>query len=90
MYDRLGKLSGGQFDDQFVKAMVADHKKDIAKYDKEAESKGPLADFAKETLQPSSITGKQRKHWKSKNKFAALPIQRTGGTGAPVREQQRR
>jgi putative membrane protein len=50
MYDRLGKLSGGQFDDQFVKAMVADHKKDIAKYDKEAESKGPLADFAKETL----------------------------------------
>ena len=50
MYDRLSKLSGGQFDDQFVKAMVADHKKDIAKYDKEAKSKGPLADFAKETL----------------------------------------
>ena len=50
MYDRLSKLSGGQFDDQFVKAMVTDHKKDIAKYEKEAKSKGPLADFAKETL----------------------------------------
>jgi putative membrane protein len=30
--------------------MVTDHKKDIAKYEKEAKSKGPLADFAKETL----------------------------------------
>jgi putative membrane protein len=50
MYDRLSKLSGGQFDNQFVKAMVTDHKKDIAKYEKEAKSKGPLADFAKETL----------------------------------------
>jgi putative membrane protein len=49
MYDRLSKLSGGQFD-KFVKAMVTDHKKDIAKYEKEAKSKGPLADFAKETL----------------------------------------
>ena len=50
MYDRLSKLSGGQFDEQFVKAMVTDHKKDIAKYEKEAKSKSPLADFAKETL----------------------------------------
>jgi putative membrane protein len=30
--------------------MVTDHKKDIAEYEKEARSKGPLADFAKETL----------------------------------------
>ena len=30
--------------------MVTDHKKDIAKYEKEAKSKSPLADFAKETL----------------------------------------
>ena len=50
MYDRLSKLSGGQFDEQFVKAMVTDHKKDIAEYEKEAKSKSPLADFAKETL----------------------------------------
>jgi putative membrane protein len=50
MYDRLSKLSGAQFDAQFVKAMVTDHKKDIAEYEKEAKSKSPLADFAKETL----------------------------------------
>ena len=50
VYDRLSKLSGAQFDNQFVKAMVTDHKEDIAKYEKEAKSKGPLADFAKETL----------------------------------------
>lgn len=50
MYDRLSKLSGSQFDDQFVKAMVTDHKKDIAEYEKEAKSKSTLADFAKETL----------------------------------------
>jgi putative membrane protein len=50
MYDRLSKLSGAKFDQQFGKAMVTDHKEDIAKYEKEAKSKGPLADFAKDTL----------------------------------------
>ena len=50
MYDRLSKFSGAQFDQQFVKAMVTDHKKNIAKSEKEAKSKSPLADFAKETL----------------------------------------
>jgi putative membrane protein len=50
MYDRLSKLSGAKFDEQFVKEMVSDHKKDIGKYEKEAKSKSPLADFAKETL----------------------------------------
>jgi putative membrane protein len=49
-YDRLSKLSGGQFDNQFVKTMVTDHKKDIAEYEKEAKSKSPLADFANDTL----------------------------------------
>ena len=50
MYDRLSKLTGAQFDNQFLKEMVSDHKKDIGKYEKEAKSKSPLADFAKETL----------------------------------------
>jgi putative membrane protein len=50
MYEHLSKLSDAQFDGQFVKAMVTDHKKDIAEYEKEAKSKSPLADFAKETL----------------------------------------
>jgi len=30
--------------------MITDHKKDIAEYEKEAKSKSPLSDFAKETL----------------------------------------
>jgi len=50
MHDRLSKLSSAQFDEQFVKAMITDHKKDIAEYEKEAKSKSPLSDFAKETL----------------------------------------
>ena len=50
MYDRLSKISGEKFDSLFVREMVSDHKKDIGKYEKEAKSKSPLADFAKETL----------------------------------------
>lgn len=49
-YDRLSKLSGAQFDRQFARAMVSDHKEDISKYRKEAGSKGPLADFAQQTI----------------------------------------
>jgi putative membrane protein len=30
--------------------MVTDHKQDISKYEKEAKSKGPLADFAQQTI----------------------------------------
>jgi putative membrane protein len=30
--------------------MVTDHKKDISKYEKEAKSKGPLANFAQQTV----------------------------------------
>ncbi len=36
-YQHLASLSGSQFDKAFVKAMVKDHKKDIAEYKKEAE-----------------------------------------------------
>jgi len=50
MYDRLSKLSGTQFDKAFAKDMVKDHKEDIAKYQKEAKGKGPLAQFAQQTL----------------------------------------
>jgi len=49
-YERLSKLSGAQFDRQFAKDMVADHKKDIAKYQKEAKGSGPIAQFAQQTL----------------------------------------
>jgi putative membrane protein len=49
-YDRLSKMSGAQFDKAFAKDMVKDHKEDIAKYQKEAKSKGPLANFAQQTV----------------------------------------
>jgi putative membrane protein len=50
MHDKLSKLSGAQFDKAFAKDSVADHKKDIAKYQKEAKGNGPLAQFAQQTL----------------------------------------
>jgi putative membrane protein len=49
-YDKLSKLNGASFDRQFAAAMVKDHKEDIAKYEKEAKSKGPAAGFAQETV----------------------------------------
>ena len=50
MHDKLGKLSGQQFDRQFAKDMLADHKKDIAKFQKEAKGNGPFAQFAQQTV----------------------------------------
>lgn len=49
-YDRLSKMNGAQFDKAFAKDSVKDHKADIAKYQKEAKSKGPLASFAQQTV----------------------------------------
>jgi putative membrane protein len=50
LYDRLSKLSGEQFDKEFVQAMVKDHKKDIQKYSEEAKGTGPVDMYAKDTL----------------------------------------
>jgi putative membrane protein len=50
-YQNLASLSGSQFDKAFLKAMVTDHTKDIAEYNKEAKSgKSPAADYAQHTL----------------------------------------
>ena len=49
-YEKLSKASDARFDREFKQAMIKDHKEDIAKYQKEAKSKGPLADFAQQTL----------------------------------------
>lgn len=49
-YQKLSKLSGEAFDRQFAKHMVADHKKDIAEYRKEARANDPAAGYASETL----------------------------------------
>lgn len=50
MHDKLSAMSGAKFDAQFAKAMVKDHKHDIAAYKKEAKRKGPLGDFAAATV----------------------------------------
>jgi putative membrane protein len=50
LHTRLSKLKGDKFDRRFARAMVVDHKHDIAAFEKQAKKSGPLADFAKETL----------------------------------------
>jgi len=68
MYEQLSKLSGEQFDRQFAQDMVNDHKQDISKFEKEAKSKGPFADFARQTIPTlekhlqtaESLTGEKR------------------------------
>lgn len=50
--DKLSKLSGAAFDKEYVKAMVEDHEKDVAEFQKQADS-GTNADvkaFAAKTL----------------------------------------
>lgn len=50
--DKLSKLSGAEFDKEYVKAMVADHEKDVAEFQKQADG-GTNADikaFAAKTL----------------------------------------
>ena len=36
MYDKLSKLSGAEFDKEYVKGMVEDHEKDVAEFKKES------------------------------------------------------
>jgi len=50
MYDRMSKLSGENFDRQFAKHMVEDHKKDIKEYEKEAKKNDAAGGYAKEAL----------------------------------------
>lgn len=49
-HDILQKLFGDAFDKEFKRAMVKDHQEDIAKYRREASGKGPLAQFAQQTV----------------------------------------
>jgi len=51
IYQHLASLSGSQFDKAFVKAMVKDHKKDIAEFKKEAKSSNsPASTYAQQVL----------------------------------------
>jgi putative membrane protein len=47
---KLEKLSGAQFDKEFVKHMVKDHKKDIKAFAKASRGTGDVAKFAAQTL----------------------------------------
>lgn len=48
---RLSRMSGAQFDREFVRAMIADHRKDIAKFAAQARSGDPATrKLARETL----------------------------------------
>jgi len=50
-YRHLAALSGGRFDKAFVKAMVKDHRKDIAEYEKEAKtSNSQASSYAEQSL----------------------------------------
>ena len=49
-YDKMAKLTGRDFDREFAKHMVADHKNDISAYEKAAATNDPVAGYAKETL----------------------------------------
>jgi putative membrane protein len=50
IYERLSKERGERFDKAFAKAMVKDHKQDIAKFDKQAKKKDAVGQFAQQTL----------------------------------------
>jgi putative membrane protein len=52
-YDRLSKLSGAQFDQEYMKHMVSDHKKDVSEFKSEANKSKADADvkqWAQKTL----------------------------------------
>lgn len=52
MMDRLSKLSGAEFDREYMKAMVKDHKEDISLFERQAKSgrEMELKSFAEKTL----------------------------------------
>ena len=50
VYEKLSKLSGPEFDRQFVSDMIEDHLADIRKFESEARKNDPAADYAKQTL----------------------------------------
>ena len=49
-HDRMLKLTGTRFDSEFARMMVADHKKDISEFQKEAKKNDAAGSFAKEAL----------------------------------------
>lgn len=52
LYDRLSKLSGPQFDREYMRAMVRDHEQDVAEFRRESQSASDpqVKNFAAKTL----------------------------------------
>jgi putative membrane protein len=51
LYDRLSKLSGTEFDRAYMDAMLADHRADVAEFERETKSTdADVRDFASRTL----------------------------------------
>ena len=50
VHDKLAKLSGDDFDNEFAKAMVEDHKKDIKEFEEQAKGSDDVANFAEDTV----------------------------------------
>jgi putative membrane protein len=52
LYDRLSKLSGSEFDKEYMSHMVSDHKTDVSEFKKESDrgSDSDLKSFASKTL----------------------------------------
>jgi len=51
LYDRLSKLSGAAFDRAYMRAMLADHRKDVTAFTKSTSGKDPdVKQFASQTL----------------------------------------
>jgi putative membrane protein len=49
-YEKMSKMTGARFDRDFAKHMVADHKKDIAEYKKEAKQSDAGGQYAKDEI----------------------------------------
>jgi putative membrane protein len=49
-YDRLAKLSGAEFDKEFIKGMVEDHHKDIDAFEKQARAGNAASKIAADQL----------------------------------------
>jgi len=68
-YARMSKMTGAAFDKSFVQYMIADHKKDIAAYKKEArqtDSAGQYAQGALPTLEKHLDTAQELQRDRSK------------------------
>ena len=70
-YDKMSKMTGVQFDRQFATHMVADHRRDIAEYKKEAKQSDAASEYAKgqiDTLQKHLDTAKSLKSSKTSSR----------------------